>query len=83
MPAYSIEAMLCEGHLEVNELFEFVKNNAEAMDAYRMEQAILSRIMGIGLAAMKGYFAKKGTGDIGDVLELEDGRTLKKEKRLN
>ncbi len=83
MPAYSIEAMLCEGHVEVNELFEFVKNNAEAMDAYGMEQAIFSRIMGIGLAAMKGYFAQKGTGDIGDVLELEDGTTLKKEKRLN
>jgi hypothetical protein len=83
MPAYSIEAMLLEGQGEVNQLFDFVKNNAEAMDAYRMEQAIFSRIMGIGLAAMKGYFAKKGTGDIGDVLELDDGTTLNKEKRLN
>ena len=32
---------------------------------------------------MKGYFATKGTGDIGDVLEMEDGTSLKKEKRLN
>jgi len=53
MSAYSIEEMLFEGQAEVNELFEFVKNNAEAMDAYGMEQAIFSRIMGIGLAAMK------------------------------
>ncbi len=83
MPAYSIEATLCEGQAEVNELFEFVKNNAEAMDAYQMEQTIFSRIMKIGLAAMKGYFAQKGTGDIGDVLELEDGTILNKEKRLN
>jgi len=82
MSAYTIEEMLLEGQVEIDELFEFVKNNAEAMDAYGMEQAIFSRIMGIGLAAMKGYFAKKGTGDIGDVLELEDGTTLKKEKRL-
>jgi hypothetical protein len=82
MSAYTIEEMLFEGQVEVNELFEFVKNNAEAMDAYGMEQSIFSRIMGIGLSAMKGYFAKKGTGDIGDVLELKDGMTLKKEKRL-
>lgn len=82
MSAYSIEEMILEGQAGVKELFEFVKNNAEAMDAYSMEQSIFSRIMCIGLSAMKGYFAEKGTGDIGDVLELEDGTTLKKEKRL-
>jgi hypothetical protein len=78
----SIEQRVLEGQLEVNQLFEFVMNNAEAMDAYSMEQAIFSRVMGIGLTVMKGYFAQKGTGDVGDVLKLEDGTTLKKEKRL-
>jgi len=82
MSAYSIEEMLLEGQMEVKELFEFVKNNADAMDAYSMEQGIFSRILGIGESAMKGYFAEKGTGDVGDVLEFEDGTTLKKEKRL-
>jgi Predicted DNA modification methylase len=82
MSAYSIEEMVFEGQMEVKELFEFVTNNAEAMDAYSMEQSIFSRIMAIGLSAMKGYFAEKGTGDVGNVLELEDGTTLKKEKRL-
>ena len=82
MSAYSIEEMVLEGHMEVKELFEFVKNNAEAMDAYSMEQNIFDRVMGIGLTAMKGYFAEKGTGDIGDVLELEGGTTLKKKKML-
>ena len=82
MSAYSIEEMLLEGQMEVKELFEFVKNNADAMDAYSMEQGIFSRILGIGVSAMKGYFAEKGTGDVGDALELEDGTTLKKEKRL-
>ena len=82
MSAYSIEEMLLEGQMEVKELFEFVMNNAEAMDAYSMEQVIFSRILGIGVSAMKGYFAEKGTGDVGDVLELEDETTLKKEKRL-
>jgi len=82
MFAYSIEEMVLEGRMEVDEIFEFVKNNADSMDAYGMEQTIFSRIMRIGLSAMKGYFAEKGTGDIGDVLELEDGTVLKKEKRL-
>lgn len=82
MPPYSIEQSICEGQLEVKQLFEFVTNNAEAMDAYSMEEAIFERVMGIGLAAMKGYFAEKGTGDVGDVLELEDGTILKKEERL-
>jgi len=82
MPAYSMEEMLLEGQREVKELFEFVMDNADAMDAYSIENAIFSRIMAIGLAAMKGYFAKKGTGDIGDVLQLEDGTALEKEKRV-
>ncbi len=51
---YSQE-MVLEGQMEVKELFEFVTNNAEAMDAYSMEQSIFSRIMDIGLSAMKGY----------------------------
>ena len=38
--------------------------------------------MGIGLSTMKSYFAEKGTGNVGNVLELEDKTTLKKEKRL-
>ncbi len=82
MSPNSIEQRVLEGQLEINQLFEFVMNNAEAMDAYSMEQAIFSRVMGIGLTVMKGYFAQKGTGDVGDVLKLEDGTTLKKEKRL-
>lgn len=82
MSPYSVEQSILEGRMEVKELFEFVMNNAEAMDAYSMEEAIFHRVMGIGLAVMKGYFAEKGTGDVGDVLELEDGTILKKEKRL-
>jgi len=59
MSAYSVEEMVLEGQAGVKELFEFVKNNAEAMDSYRMEQAIYTRIMSIGLSAMKRYFAEK------------------------
>jgi len=59
MSAYSMEKMLLEGQMEVKEFLEFVKKNAEAMGLYSMEQSIFSRIMGIGLSSMKGYFAEK------------------------
>jgi len=79
MPAYSMEESLLEGHVEVKKLFEFVEDNAASMDAYTMEQNIFFKILAIGLLAMKGYFAAKGTGDVGDSLELEDGTVLKRQ----
>jgi hypothetical protein len=81
MSPYSIEQSIFEGEMGVKQLFEFVSNNAEQMDSYTMEKNIFARLMSIGLSAMKGYFAEKGTGDIGDVVQLEDGGILKKETR--
>ncbi len=40
MPAYSMEKMLLEGRREVKELFEFVMDNADAMNAYEIEKGI-------------------------------------------
>jgi len=37
--------MVCDGQMEVNELFEFVKDNAKAMAASATEEANFSRIM--------------------------------------
>ncbi len=79
MKALSVEKCIYEGKFEVNALFDFVKVNAENFNAYKMEKAVFSRILDIGLAVMKGYFAAKGTGDIGPELVLEDGTSLKKE----
>jgi hypothetical protein len=82
MKALSIERSLCEGELEVKELFEFVNEQANAFTAYQMEQEIFDRVMRIGLAAMKGYFARKGTGDVGDDLTLPDGTVATKAEAL-
>ena len=80
MPTYSIEHNLLDGQHELNNLFDFIIENSQKMDAYPMEQAIFSHIMKIGLIAMKAYFAEKGTGDVGNVLHSSNGLTLKKEK---
>jgi hypothetical protein len=82
MKALSIERSMCEGEREVKELFEFVTGKAEAMTAYQMEQDIFARVMQIGLAAMKCYFAAKGTGDVGECLQLKDGTVASKADAL-
>jgi hypothetical protein len=82
MEAFSIEQSLLEGEKEVKELFDYVCSEAENLEAYEMERAIFARVMRIGLTAMKGYFAKKGTGDVGEELVMEEEGVLKKESRL-
>ncbi len=82
MKALSVERSICEGNKEVKELFEFVTNHADEMTAYQMEQEIFSRVMQIGFAAMKCYFAEKGTGDVGKELTFDDGTVATKAKGL-
>lgn len=83
MQPYSVERSIVEGELEVKELFEYAQNNAGQFEAYEMEKAVFARLMRIGLAAMKCYFAEKGTGDVGVELQLENGKVLKKETLLH
>jgi hypothetical protein len=82
MKALSIEASILRGEKEVKDLFDDVKEKAEKLNAYDMEQEIFKRMMVIGHCAMEHYFARKGTGDIGKELELEDGTVLTKESTL-
>ena len=82
MQAFTVEQSILEGEKEVKELFDFVRKNAADLEAYRMEQTIFFKVMQIGLAGMKCYFAEKGTGDVGNELILEDGKVLKKEGGL-
>ncbi len=82
MQALSVEKSILEGKVEVNELFDFVKNQADNFEAYEMEYSIFQKLQQIGLAAMKCYFATNGTGDVGAKLVLDDGIILKKQSDL-
>ena len=82
MKALSIERSFSEGERHVKELFDFVNTNAEAFTASQMAQDIFDRVMRMGLAAMKGYFAAKGTGEVGDELVLPDGTVATKADAL-
>ena len=82
MQAFSIEQSIVKGNMQIKDLFEFVQNSTQEIEAYEMEQSIFSYIMKIGLTAMQCYFAAKGTGDEGAELILEDGDVLKRESGL-
>jgi hypothetical protein len=82
MKALSVERSICQGEQDVKELFECVTTYADEMTAYQMEHDIFARVMQIGFAAMKGYFAAKGTGDIGEELVFPDGTVATKRDAL-
>jgi len=56
--------------------------HAGEMTAYQMEQGIFAKVMQIGLAAMKCYFAATGPGDVGEDLRFDDGTVATKAKGL-
>ena len=78
MNAYEIESSIAEGREEFENLIHFVCQNADQMEAHQMEEAIFKKLQKIGLSSMKVYFAEKGTGDIGDQIQREDGVIMSK-----
>ena len=82
MRAITAEECISEGKLELQNLFEFVENNAKGFKAYEMEKSIFEKILKLGLLSMQYYFTQKGTGDIGPELALNSGKSLKKESKL-
>jgi len=83
MNAYETESSIAEGREEFERLIDFVKENADGMEAHEMEKAIFKKLMSIGQAAMKTYFAKRGTGDVGEEICREDRVIFKKESGLH
>ncbi len=82
MQAFSIEKIIVEGEIQVQDLFKFVQNMSTSLEAYEMEKAIFSRLMDIGLSAIKAYFASLGTGDVGPELVLDDGTVMERQSGL-
>jgi len=64
-----------------NQLFAFISQNAESLEAGEAEMEILHRVRAIGQQAMAFYFKNKGTGDVGEFLEDDDGTMYYRETR--
>lgn len=80
--AFSLEKSISEGQIQVNELFNLIKEMAPESEVYEMEQQIFSNVMKIGCIAMQGYFAAKGTGDMGPEICSENADVFKRENGL-
>ena len=82
MQPYSMEQSILDCDNEVKELFQHLQKNSERLDAYEMGKDIFVLAMKIGRIAMQGYFAKKGPGDVGEILELKDGTKMQRQSKL-
>ena len=79
MNAYETENTIADTREGFERLLDYVKDNASKLNAHEMEEGIFKKLIPIGQAALKTYFAEKGTGDISHEIQREDGIILKRE----
>src|SRR5499426_133860 len=82
MEALDVETSIAEGELALQALITFARANAGKLEAHEAEKGIFKRLLPIGLAAMKLYFAQRGPGDVGTAVTRADGMLLPREQKL-
>ena len=82
MEALDVETSIAEGEQALQALITFVRETAGKLEAHEAEKGIFKRLLPIGLAAMKLYFAQRGTGDVGPAITRADGVLLPQEQKL-
>jgi hypothetical protein len=82
MDALEVERSIAEGEQALQALITFARENAGRLEAHEAEKGIFKRLLPIGLAAMKLYFAQRGTGDVGAAVTRADGVLLPREQQL-
>ena len=82
MDALDVEVSIAEGEQALQALLTFVTESANQLEAHEAEKGIFKRLLPIGLASMKLYFAQRGTGDAGPAITRADGEMLPREKPL-
>jgi hypothetical protein len=82
MEALDVETSIAEGEQALQALILFARESAGKLEAHEAEKGIFKRLLPMGLAAMKLYFAQRGTGDVGPAVRRADGVLLPREQRL-
>jgi hypothetical protein len=82
MEALEVETSIAEGEQALQALILFARESAGKLEAHEAEKGIFKRLLPMGLAAMKLYFAQRGTGDVGPAVRRADGVLLPREQRL-
>jgi hypothetical protein len=82
MDVLDVETSIAEGEQALQALLQFARESAGTLEAHEAEKGIFKRLLPMGLAAMKLYFAQRGTGDIGPAIARADGVILPREQTL-
>jgi hypothetical protein len=82
MDALDVETSIAEGEQALQALIMCARDTAGMLEAHEAEQGIFTRLLPMGLAAMKLYFAQRGTGDVGPAVTQADGVFLPREQQL-
>ena len=82
MEALEVETSIAEGERALQALLQFARESGGKLEAHEAEKGIFKRLLPIGLAAMKRYFAQRGTGDVGEAITRADGVLLAREQKL-
>lgn len=82
MEAYDTESSVDKIRTATERIIKFVRANARLLEAHEAERQVFTMILAVGLAAMKLYFAERGTGDVGSAIIQTGGRVLKRLRGL-
>src|SRR5262245_39427598 len=82
MDALEVETSIAEGEQALQALIMLARETAGTLEAHEAEKSIFKRLLPSGLAAMKLYFAQRGTGDVGPAVTQADGVFLPREQKL-
>jgi len=80
MDALEVETSIAEGEQALQTLLQFARETAGTLEAHEAEKGIFKRLLPIGWAAMKRYFAQRRTGDIGPAIARADGVIVPREQ---
>jgi hypothetical protein len=82
MDALDVEMSIAEGEQALQALITFARESAGKLEAHEAEKGPFKRLLPIGLAAMKLYFAQRGSGDVGPAIMRADGAILPRQTQL-
>src|SRR5262247_1553741 len=82
MEALDVESSSAAGEQALQALVTFIRERAGKLEAHEAEKGIFKRLLPIGLAAMKLYFAQRGTGEVGPAITRADGVVRPREQQL-
>ena len=55
----------------------------EGVAVHELERRLFRGVLSLGRELLKEFFARQGDGDVGEVLEIEPDRELKRSRRLH